>query len=203
MREKGVCVMFKAGDTVCYGTSGVCTIAEQKRVALGGQPYDCFILKPVYDASMKICVPCDSAPLLERMRPLPTRDDLLALLREPLPDHDPDPDARKLAYREALKSGNLHALVRMVRDIRTEQALRRAKGKAEGQKTVLGVSPTYAELDKTGLDYSEEQFNANMALNPSEWQAELESQTELFDKVGKKLPAELEEQRQLLIKSFS
>ncbi len=81
--------------------------------------------------------------------------------------------------------------------------LRRAKGKAEGQKNVLGVSPTYAELDKTGLDYSEEQFNANMALNPSEWQAELESQTELFDKVGKKLPAELEEQRQLLIKSFS
>ena len=32
--------------------------------------------------------------------------------------------------------------------------LRRAKGKAEGQKTVLGVSPTYAELDKTGLDNS-------------------------------------------------
>ena len=86
---------------------------------------------------------------------------------------------------------------------RYDWILRRAKGKAEGQKTVLGVSPTYAELDKTGLDYSEEQFNANMALNPSEWQAELESQTELFDKVGKKLPAELEEQRQLLIKSFS
>lgn len=39
------------------------------------------------------------------------------------------PDARKLAYREALKSGDLHALVRMVRDIRTKQALRRAKGK--------------------------------------------------------------------------
>lgn len=77
----------------------------------------------------------------------------------------------------------------------------RARRKA--QKTVLGVSPTYDELDKTGLDYSEEQFNANMALNPSEWKAELESQTELFDKVGKKLPAELEEQRQILIKSFS
>ena len=121
--------MFKAGDTVSYGISGVCTIAEQKRVTLGGQPHDCFILKPVYDASMKICVPCDSAPLLERMRPLPTRDDLMALLREPLPDHDPDPDARKLAYREALKSGDLHALVRMVRDIHTEQTLRRAKGK--------------------------------------------------------------------------
>ena len=46
----------------------------------------------------------------------------------------------------------------------------------QDQKTVPGISPTRTEQ---------------------------ESQTELFDKVGKKLPAELEEQRQLLIKSFS
>ena len=67
---------------------------------------------------------------------------------------------------------------------------------------MLGVSPTYAELDKTGLDYSEEQFNANMALNPSEWQAELESQTELFDKAGNKLPDELEEQPKSSSRAF-
>ncbi len=81
--------------------------------------------------------------------------------------------------------------------------LRRCKGKTEGQATVLGTSPTYAELDKTGIEYTEEQFNTNMALNASEWKAELESQTELFDKVGAKLPAQLEEQRQSLLKSFS
>ncbi len=81
--------------------------------------------------------------------------------------------------------------------------LRRCKGKTEGQATVLGTSPTYAELDKTGIDYTEEQFNTNMALNASEWKAELESQTELFDKVGAKLPAQLEAQRQSLLKSFA
>ncbi len=81
--------------------------------------------------------------------------------------------------------------------------LRRCKGKTDGQTTVLGTSPTYAELDKTGIEYTEEQFNTNMALNASEWKAELESQTELFDKVGAKLPAQLEEQRQSLLKSFS
>ncbi|MEG2248383.1 MAG: phosphoenolpyruvate carboxykinase domain-containing protein, partial [Akkermansia sp.] len=70
-------------------------------------------------------------------------------------------------------------------------------------KTQLGVSPTYAELDKTGLDYNEAQFDTNMILNKSEWQAELTSQTELFEKVGNKLPQELENQRQILIKSFS
>ena len=121
--------MFNTGDTVSYGTSGVCTIAERKRLTLGGQPHDCYILRPVYDSSLKICVPCDSAPLVQRMRPLPTREELLALLREPSPRHDPDPDARKLAYREALKSGGLHGLIRMVRDIHAEQVLRRAKGK--------------------------------------------------------------------------
>ena len=109
---------------------------------------------------MKICVPCDSAPLLERMRPLPTRDDLLALLREPLPDHDPDPDARKLAYREALKSGNLHALVRMVRDIRTEQALRRAKGKQ------LSAYEDSALRDAQNVLHSE--FAYVMGIEPNE-----------------------------------
>ena len=121
--------MYNTGDTVCYGTNGVCTIAEKKRIALGGQPHECYILKPVYDHTLKICVPCDSAPLLEKMRPVPTREELLALLHEPAPDHDPDPDARRLAYQTALKSGDLHELLAMIRDIYTERTLRRAKGK--------------------------------------------------------------------------
>ena len=49
-------------------------------------------------------------------------------------------------------------------------------GFRQGQKTVPGVSPTRAEL---------------------------ESQTELFDKAGNKLPGRLKGQRQILIKSFS
>ena len=121
--------MFNTGDTVSYGTSGVCTIAEKKRLTLGGQPHECFILRPVFDASMKICVPCDSTPLLQKMRAMPTRDELLSLLREPAPTHDPDPEVRRETYREALKSGSLHELIAMVRDIYTERTLRRAKGK--------------------------------------------------------------------------
>ena len=59
---------------------------------------------------------------------------------------------------------------------RLEWILRHAWGRDESQKTVPGVSPTRAEL---------------------------ESQTELFDKAGNKLPDRLKEQRQILIKSFS
>ena len=121
--------MFNTGDTVSYGTSGVCTIAEKKHLTLGGQPHECFILRPVFDTSMKICVPCDSTPLLQKMRAMPTRDELLSLLHEPTPAHDPDPEVRRETYREALKSGSLHELIAMVRDIYTERTLRRAKGK--------------------------------------------------------------------------
>ena len=48
--------MFNTGDTVSYGTSGVCTIAEKKRLTLGGQPHECFILRPVF----ALCPPATS-----------------------------------------------------------------------------------------------------------------------------------------------
>lgn len=121
--------MFQVGDAVSYGTSGVCAISEKKRIKLAGQMCDCYILKPVYDNSMKICVPCTSQVLLDRMRPLLSKEELLSLLHEPAPEHDPDPDVRKERYRATLQSGDRHALLRMIRDIYTERRRRREAGK--------------------------------------------------------------------------
>ena len=121
--------MFQVGDAVSYGTSGVCTIAEKKKMKLAGQQCECYILQPVYDATMKICVPCNSQVLLERMRALPSKQELMDLLREPAPEHDPNPEARKERYRQTLQSGDRHALLRMIRDIYTERSHRHAMGK--------------------------------------------------------------------------
>lgn len=121
--------MFQVGDAVSYGTSGVCTIAEKKPMKLAGQQCECYILKPVYDSTMKICVPCNSQVLLERMRALPSKQELLDLLREPAPEHEPDPEVRKERYRRTLQSGDRHALLRMIRDIYTERRRRHAMGK--------------------------------------------------------------------------
>lgn len=121
--------MFQVGDAVSYGANGVCTIEEKTTVRLAGRPCECFILRPVYDRSMKICVPCQSQVLLDRMHPLPTRQELLDLLREPAPEHEPDREARKELYRRTLQSGDRHALLRMIRDIYTERRHRHAMGK--------------------------------------------------------------------------
>ena len=112
--------MFHPGDIVSYGTNGVCEITEQKRVRLAGQPCD---------QSMTICVPCTSQVLLDRMRPLPTKEELLAMLHEPAPAHEADADARKEQYRQALQSGDRHRLLRMVRDIHAQHQARKAQGK--------------------------------------------------------------------------
>lgn len=121
--------MFQVGDTVNYGTSGVCTVTEHKGVSLGGRLMDCYILKPVYDHSMTISVPCQSQVLLDRMRPLLSKAELMALLHEPRAERDPDPEARRQRYQAALQSGDRHDLLRMVRDIYAERQRRRAGGK--------------------------------------------------------------------------
>ena len=82
--------------------------------------------------------------------------------------------------------------------------LRRCRGEVDGVETALGISPTFEELDTDGLKgYDEAAFNTNMTISASEWKAELESQTELFNTVGDKLPAELEAQRQAMLAKFN
>src|SRR5699024_7212546 len=108
--------MFQVGDAVSYGTSGACTIAEKKQVCLSGQPCECYIHKPPYDRTMKICVPCTIQVLLDRRRTLPSMEETLELLQEPAPEHISDPEVRKERYRQTLQSGDRHALRRIIRD---------------------------------------------------------------------------------------
>ena len=74
----------------------------------------------------------------------------------------------------------------------------RCKGTANGVETAIGTVPTYSDINTGGLDYSETDFNAVMALNKDEWQTEVDGQQEFFDKVGDKLPADLVAQREAL-----
>ena len=121
--------MFQVGDAVSYGTSGVCAITDCKKVRLAGKLCDCYILEPVYDHSMRICVPCGSEVLVQRMHALPSREELMNLLREPAPQHEPDPGLRREQYRRTLQSGDRRALLGMVRDLYTERRRRHAAGR--------------------------------------------------------------------------
>jgi phosphoenolpyruvate carboxykinase (GTP) len=69
----------------------------------------------------------------------------------------------------------------------------RIEGKAQGKENVFGVSPTYEELNWTGLDFSREQFNTVIGVDKAEWEKELQLHGELFRQLEYHLPRELSE----------
>lgn len=86
--------------------------------------------------------------------------------------------------------------------------IRRCKGKVQGTETKLGVSPTVEEfnmedLTNYGKPFTKDNFETCMALSNSEWQSELESQAELFTKIGDTMPAELIKQREESMARFA
>ena len=72
----------------------------------------------------------------------------------------------------------------------------RATGKGEGVDSPIGWMPRYEDIDWRGLDFSKDKFEDQlMAVNREEWEQELRSHDQLFEKLGASLPKEFEEMR--------
>jgi phosphoenolpyruvate carboxykinase (GTP) len=69
----------------------------------------------------------------------------------------------------------------------------RIEGQAQGTENGFGVSPVYPEINWTGLDFSQQQFDTVTSIEPSAWVEELKLHTELFQQLAYHLPKELEE----------
>ncbi|MEY4713604.1 MAG: putative Phosphoenolpyruvate carboxykinase [Pseudomonadota bacterium] len=67
----------------------------------------------------------------------------------------------------------------------------RIEGSAKGTEHVFGVSPSYAELNWAGLDFSAEQFKTVTHIDKAAWQQELKLHAELFEQLAYHLPEEL------------
>jgi phosphoenolpyruvate carboxykinase (GTP) len=71
----------------------------------------------------------------------------------------------------------------------------RVDGKASGQKTALGTSPRYEDLDWNGMNFSSDQYAKVIGLDSAKWETELDSHDEFFSKLGPKLPSKFTELR--------
>ncbi|HET9552404.1 MAG TPA: phosphoenolpyruvate carboxykinase (GTP) [Anaeromyxobacteraceae bacterium] len=77
--------------------------------------------------------------------------------------------------------------------------LDRSHGRVGATETLLGHVPRAEDLNLNGLDLSVETAKAAMKVDLAEWENELESQQEWFDKLGKTLPRALALQRDVLL----
>ena len=79
----------------------------------------------------------------------------------------------------------------------------RIEGTAAGQDNVFGVSPQYRELNWSGIDFNEQQFQQVTSVDKSAWQAELQLHTELFQQLHHHLPAALSDTKAALEKRLA
>lgn len=80
----------------------------------------------------------------------------------------------------------------------------RVQGRAGGEKTILGLSPRYEDLDWTGLEsFSKVAFEKLMAIDGRAWVEEAKSHAESLAKYGTRLPAALiSENEKLRVRSL-
>ena len=69
--------------------------------------------------------------------------------------------------------------------------LDRIEGKAQGQETMFGIAPQYAEITWTGLDFSAQQFAAVTSIDKAAWTEEFKLHTAHFEQLAYHLPQAL------------
>ena len=72
-----------------------------------------------------------------------------------------------------------------------EWMIGRVEGSAQGRENAFGTTPSYGDLNWSGLDFTAEQFAQVTSLDPQAWQTELGLHTELFQQLAHHLPADM------------
>ena len=81
--------------------------------------------------------------------------------------------------------------------------IERIEGNGKGKDHVTGISPSYEDLNWTGLDFSAEQFNTVTSMDKAAWLKELELHDELFKQLEHHLPKELAETKTAIEKRLA
>jgi phosphoenolpyruvate carboxykinase (GTP) len=84
-----------------------------------------------------------------------------------------------------------------------EWMIDRCEGRAEAIETPIGYVPSYDQLNWTGSDFTAEQFEQVTSQSAEQWNKELDSHTELFDKIGSHIPEALKTRREQLLQAIN
>ncbi len=124
--------MFSIGDTVLYGHEGVCTIERMEEMKVGRSKTQYFVLRPVYHNSSTVFVPAANEQLLQKMRPILTREEIDCLLQQAAQTESEwidDAAERKAAFQAILAAGERAQLLQMLRLLYLHRQALQQRGK--------------------------------------------------------------------------
>lgn len=124
--------MFSIGDTVVYGTQGVCRIEGTQTKRIRGEYVDYLVLRPVYDSNSTVFVPKNNEKLLSKMREILPADEIYRIIRE-LPEKDPvwidDDNIRKAKYQEVIDEGDRSKIMLIIKTLHQHRIKQQEKGR--------------------------------------------------------------------------
>ena len=109
--------MFSVGDTVLYGTQGVCRIKEKIIKRVGKKTGEYFVLAPVAEKGSAVYIPTDNETLLGKMRRVLTSEEVDSIVTEAAmspKDWIEDDNIRAEHCSEVIKSGDRAELLRII-----------------------------------------------------------------------------------------
>jgi phosphoenolpyruvate carboxykinase (GTP) len=80
--------------------------------------------------------------------------------------------------------------------------IERVRGRANAVESPIGWMPRYENMDWTGCDFSQADFDKIMTIDREEWKNEMLEHEELFERMYDKLPKEFLFMRQLLLSAL-
>ena len=110
--------MLEPGQTVLYGTEGICTIEAIETLRIGRKRSKYYVLRPVYRTRATIYVPTDNELLCSRMRPVLSEPEIESLLQSAAGESISwidDPNERKQVFAQILSGGDRRRVLHLIR----------------------------------------------------------------------------------------
>ena len=79
----------------------------------------------------------------------------------------------------------------------------RVEGTGQGRENVMGISPSYEDLNWTGLNFTADDFAKVTSIDKAAWEQELKLHAELFQQLAHHLPQEMTETKAAIEKRLA
>ena len=112
--------MYSVGAVVIYKNEGVCKITDTVTKRFRDKNIEYYVLKPIHKENSEIFVPKNNSVLVEKMRKVLSRDEIMKLIKE-MPKEGSiwieNSDERKESYRKILERGERTELVKLIKTL--------------------------------------------------------------------------------------
>jgi len=123
---------YTINDVISYGSHGVCKIMDLTNNVVAGRQRQYYVLKPLHDNKATVFVPVDNPKLLNKFRPLLSRDDIYSLIDRSVTEkprwHNEDTSSRN-DYNGIFEEATLDGMLWMIKILHPKREERKSIGK--------------------------------------------------------------------------